>query len=67
MGAHDYFSQDDIDYYLEKLREENERKPPALRESRSKQVHRKAALAFYLKDCLRLALDLKASIRKDAR
>lgn len=61
------FEQDDINHYFAKIKEEDDRKPDDQRESIATKSARKAALRFYLNDCLGLTIDFKKFKTKSTR
>ena len=60
MGTHQYYSQDDIDNYLYKLNEDDKKAEPGKAASKSKKLHIRSALRWYLCDYLKLNVNLKA-------
>ena len=60
MGQAKYFTQDNIDDYLDQLRQVDEKKPDVKKYSESTQKQLKAALAFYLCDCLGLGVNTRS-------
>ena len=60
MGAHQYYSQDDIDNYLFDLNEQDKKAEPGKAASKSKKAHIRSALKWYLCDNLKLKVNLKA-------
>ena len=66
-GKSDTFVQEDIDDYFAQIRKDDELKSQNDRESESKKTMRKAALKFYLNECLGLGIDFKNYKTKSAR
>ena len=60
MGHAKYFTQDDIDDYLDRLKQEDDKKPDDKKHSESTQKQLKAALTFYLCDCLGLSVNTRS-------
>ena len=58
MGTSEYFCQEDIDTYLEEVQREDNEKEETERQGKSTKMHLKAALNFYLNDCLKLNVSL---------
>ena len=67
MGKGDAFVQDDIDDFFIRLHLDDQKQPIAARESSAVKAMRKAALAFYLNDCLNLGIKLKKYSIKSER
>ena len=60
MGQAKYFTQDNVDDYLDRLRQEDEKKTDDKKPSESTQKQLKAALTFYLCDCLGLSVNTRS-------
>ena len=58
MGTSEYFSQDNIEDYFSRIQKQDNEKDISERQSKSTKMHIKAALNFYLKDCLNLTINL---------
>ena len=61
------FTQDDIDDYFAAKVAADVAKPPEKQESKSNKGQRKAALQFYLKDCLNLNIEFKDYSTKSSK
>ena len=62
-----FFTQADLDDYFATINQADERKPENQRESEAKKAMRKAALAFYIKECLGLKIDFSKYKTKSTR
>ena len=58
MGTSEYFCQEDIEGYIMRIQKEDEMRDEASKQSKSTKMQLKAALNFYLKDCLKLNVNL---------
>ena len=58
MGTSEYFCQEDIEGYFIRIQKEDNKRDEALKQSKSTKMQLKAALNFYLKDCLKLNINL---------
>ena len=67
MGPNGGFIQDDIEGYFSRLMKQDEALPEDRQESKSTKVMRKAALVFYINDCLDLRINFKKFKVKSAR
>ena len=67
MGPVENYTQDDIDDYFERLRQEDKEKSPEKRESKATQDQRVAAVKFYIINCLGSKLNFKDYKNRGAR
>ena len=66
-GNYQIFVQPDIDEYFARINKADERKPEDQRESEAKKAMRKAALSFYIKECLGLKINFSKYKTKSTR
>ena len=67
MGNEAQYVLADIDYYFARMKRESESKPEKKQDSRATLNMRKAALTFYLNDCLGLNISFKKYSLKHGR
>ena len=68
MGQSKFFTQDNVDDYLDRLRQEDEKKPDDKKYSQSSLKQLKSALTFYLRDCLGLSVNTRSfKVRSDKK